>query len=296
MELRLLRYLDAVAREGHVGRAASSLHISQPSLSYALKQLEDELGVALFRRHAKGMVPTEAGEAVLGAARQALRHADEVVEVARRYRTGQVGRLRIGFVATGAGTLSTKARTVFAERHPHVQVEVRRFDWGGEVPALRSGEVDVAFVWLPADTTELDVVEVASERRVVGVAAHHPLAGRETLTLADIADQPLPWARTAPREWVEWWAVDPRPDGTRVIWGPPNDNPEELLDSVAAGAAGCCISSSSMAQFYRRPDIVWIPLVDADPLRIALGWRHGADNPLVAGFTEVVRELTATSL
>lgn len=291
MELRLLRYLDAVAREGHVGRAAQALYISQPSLSYAIRQLEEELGVPLFRRHAKGMTITEAGAEVLAAARQALRHADEIAEIARRHRTGQAGRLRIGFCASGAGALSTKARAVFAERHPHVAVEVRRFDWGGEVPALKNGEVDVAFVWQPADTTGLDVHEVAREGRVVGMAAGHRLADRQTLTLADIADQPLPWARNAPREWVDWWGVDPRPDGTRVIWGPANENVEELLESVAVGEAGCCIAAASIAEYYRRPDIVWRPLVDAEPLRIALGWRHGDPNPLVRGFAEVVDEL-----
>ena len=68
---------------------------------------------------------------------------------------GQTGRLRVGFEAAGAGRLSTQSRARFLARFPHVRVEPRRYDWGGEVAGLREGECDVAFVWLPADLTGL---------------------------------------------------------------------------------------------------------------------------------------------
>ena len=114
-EIRQLRYVLAVAEHGSVSRAATELHLSQSALSEALRKLELELGAEAVR----------AFDAALAAAR------------------GQTGRLRVGFEATGAGRLSTQSRARFLARFPHVRVEPRRYDWGGEVSALRDGECDV---------------------------------------------------------------------------------------------------------------------------------------------------------
>jgi DNA-binding transcriptional LysR family regulator len=99
------------------------------------------------------------------------------------------------------------------------------------------------------------------------------------------------WTERAPRDWVDWWAVNPRPDGSSPRWGPTNDNVEEMLEQVAEGAA-ICIASASMAQYYARPDLSWVPLTDIEPLQVALAWVDGADTPLVRGFAGVVRELS----
>jgi DNA-binding transcriptional LysR family regulator len=76
----------------------------------------------------------------------------------------------------------------------------------------------------------------------------------------------------------------------RSSGGPPNDNVEECFEQVAAGVAAC-ICPASMVAFYRRADLAWIPIVDIEPLRIALGWLHGRDTPVVAAFAQVVREV-----
>ncbi len=102
------------------------------------------------------------------------------------------------------------------------------------------------------------------------------------------------WTRRAPRYWVDWWAVNPRPDGREPRWGPENENVEEMLEQVADGSA-YCIVPASMTTFYARPDVVWVPLVDVDPLRIAVAWRARDASPLVAGFVAVVRELREES-
>ena len=100
------------------------------------------------------------------------------------------------------------------------------------------------------------------------------------------------WTRRAPRYWVDWWAVNPRPDGREPRWGPENENVEEMLEQVADGSA-YCIVPASMTEFYARPDLRWVPITDVDPLRIALAWRERDTSPLVAAFAAVVRELSA---
>jgi len=176
-----------------------------------------------------------------------------------------------------------------------VRVEPRSFEWGGEVAGLRDGECDLAFVWLPADTTGLHAEIVASEPRHAGLALGHPLAARGSISIGELADEPIMWTRRAPRHWVDWWAVNPRPDGRPPVWGPENEHVEEMLEQVAGGVA-MCIAPSSLTEFYGRPDIAWVPIADIPPLRIAIAWRD-ADPvpPAVAAFAGVVRELAAES-
>ncbi|MDL4816101.1 LysR family transcriptional regulator [Actinomadura opuntiae] len=292
MELRQLRYLVAIADAGNLGRAAEALFVSQPALSYALRRLESELGVRLFDRHAGGVTATAAGLEIVAEARRTVRQAERITAAAERHRRGRTGVLRVGFEASGAGELTTRARAEFARAHPGVRVEPKRFDWGGEAEALRSGRVDVAFVWLPADLTGLHAEVVHTEPRIVGLPADHPLADRDTVGILDVKDEPLLWTERAPRAWVDWWAVNPRPDGSEPRWGPTNDNVEEMLEQVAEGTA-ICFAPSSMAGYYTRPGLVWVPLTGVEPLRVALAWADGADGPLVRAFAEVVRGLVS---
>jgi len=292
VELRQLCYLVAIDEAGNLGRAAERLYVSQPALSYALRTLESELGVRLFDRHAAGVTATAAGRDVVAEAKRVLRQADRLTAAADRHRRGETGVLRVGFEASGAGELTTRARAEFARRHPGVRVEPKRFDWGGELAALRDGRVDVAFLWLPADLDGLHAEVVHTEPRVVGLPAGHRLAGRAGIGVLEVNDEPLMWTERAPRAWVDWWAVNPRPDGSAPRWGPTNDNVEEMLEQVAEGVA-ICFAPASMARYYARPDLSWVPLTDVDPLRVALAWVAGADTPLVRGFAGVVRELAA---
>ncbi|MEV4759922.1 LysR family transcriptional regulator [Micromonospora sp. NPDC049559] len=294
MELRQLRYLVAIDEAGNLGRAAQGLYVSQPALSYALRNLEAELGVRLFDRHAGGVTPTAAGRDVIAEARRTLRQVERVTAAAQRHRRGQTGVLRVGFEASGAGELTTRSRAEFARRYPQVRVEPKRFDWGEEAAALRDGRVDVAFVWLPADLAGMHVEVVHAEGRVVGLPRGHRLAGRDGVSILETNDEPLLWTERAPREWVDWWAVNPRPDGSSPRWGPTNDNVEEMLEQVAEGTA-ICFAPESMARYYARPDLAWVPLTDVAPLRVALAWPAGADSPLVRGFAQVVRELAGQS-
>src|SRR5918992_2460424 len=174
-EIRQLRYFVAVAERLSVSRAALDLHLSQSALSEALRKLEAELGVSLLERSSRGVAPTAAGEALLVEARHAIESFEAALETARRAAHGEAGRLRVRLQAAGAGRLSTQARARFLARFPHVRVEPRRFEWGGEVAAVRDGECDVAFVWLPADLTGLRHELIAAEPRFAGLAAGHRL-------------------------------------------------------------------------------------------------------------------------
>lgn len=93
---------------------------------------------------------------------------------------------------------------------------------------------------------------------------------------------------------MDWWAVNPRPDGSSPKWGPPNDNVEEMLEQVAEGSS-VYFAPLSMARCYARPSLSWAPLTDVEPLRVVPAWADGMDTPLVRGFAQVVRELAAAA-
>ncbi|QBD81812.1 LysR family transcriptional regulator [Ktedonosporobacter rubrisoli] len=294
MELRVLQYFAVLAEELHFGRAAERLLVAQPSLSYAIKELERELGVVLLQRDHRHVQLTEAGKAILSEAQHTLAQAERIRVIAEQFRSGQAGTLCLGFEATGAGQLGTLAQIHFSQQYPHVRIVPRRFDWSGEAEALRTGIVDVAYVWLPTSLQGLKAKVIAREPRLAALPRHHPLATRSQLQIMDLANEALTWTQRASQDWVHWWAVNPRPDGTVPLCGPTNDNVEEMLEQVAAGRA-ISIGSASMASYYTRPDLIWRPIVDIEPLHIAIAWRAGEVNPLVELFVSTVQTIAKES-
>lgn len=285
VDTRVLRYFVAVADRLSFTGAARELYVSQPALSRQIRQLEEDLGAELFVRTGREIRLTGAGAEMLPLARRLVHDWRETTRVVRTAAAADRNVLRIGFVVSGGGAAARRVRTAFAERRPEVTVEPKRLDWGGEPEALRQGVVDVAFVWLPADTGGLRYRVVATEPRYVALARDHHLAARQSVTIGDLADEPLMWTRKAPREWVDWWAVNPRPDGREPVWGPENDNADEMLEHVATGAA-VCIAPESMARYYAHPELSWRPITDIEPLRIAVAWVPGARGEVVRAFVE----------
>ncbi|WP_308013665.1 LysR family transcriptional regulator [Streptomyces beigongshangae] len=292
VDTRVLRYYLAVAEHSSFTRAAERLYVSQPSLSRQIQRLEEDLGIRLFERTSRGVRLTAAGEALLPSARQTVEDWRRAVRDVRTAAAAGSRLLRIGFVATGAGAFGRRVRDVHAARRPDVTLEPKRFDWGGEAEALRQGLADVAFLWLPTDLSGLRTEVVAEEPRWVAVARTHALAGRADVGIREVADEPVVWTRKAPQQWVDWWAVNPRPDGSAPRWGPENDNVEEMLEHVATGSA-ICFGTESMARYYAHPDLVWRRVRDIEPLRIAVAWPGEKPSPLVRDFLATVRELAA---
>ncbi len=153
MELRTLRYFTAVAEELHFGRAAARLHMSQPPLSRAIKQLEADFGTLLFVRSPTGVALTPAGSALLDEARALLRHADRVrVRVAV---AAGASVLTVGILGDSTDAGATRLAEAFRRRHPDVDVRVRDTDLTDPTCGLRAGTVDVALTRGPFDGTGL---------------------------------------------------------------------------------------------------------------------------------------------
>ncbi len=146
MNLRDLRYLLAAAETGHFGRAAEACGISQPTLSVQLRKLEEELGVALFERAGKSVVPTDACRRLLGHVRAAVAEVDAILAVARDLRDPLAGRFRLGIIPTLAPYLLPLVFAPLREALPGLEIEPWEDQTAGLLARLRAHELDAALL------------------------------------------------------------------------------------------------------------------------------------------------------
>lgn len=189
MELRHLRYFVVLAEELHFGRAATRLCITQPPLSFNIKQLEDELGVILLDRGNKRVVLTQAGKAFYDEACVILASADRAKEIAIAISRGQVGRLDIGF----SGSMIYRDLPAVTQRYrtdwPLVDLMLHESALSAQIAALERGKLDAGFVDLAGVPEGLTGLKLCEEPYMACVADTHRLAGNATIELAELADE-----------------------------------------------------------------------------------------------------------
>ncbi len=189
LDLRKLRYFVAVADQLHFGRAADELHIAQPALSRQIRALEQDLGASLFIRDRHGVELTDAGRQLLADAGPLLASTQAV----RRRVSAAAGGKRRLMVGFRAGVAVTPAARAFEDRHPDVVVDVQRIEGDDQAAMLLDGRIDVGYVRLPIDEAGLRLTPLYTEPRVAVLPVGHRFAGKEEVTEADLAGEPLVW-------------------------------------------------------------------------------------------------------
>jgi len=191
-ELRLVRYFVAVAEERNITRAAERLHISQPALSAAVRQLEQLLGVELLDRSDRVLRVTPAGELLLDEGRGLLAEADRVFEAVRGRDAAVVGRLRIGLTPTARYGLGPALLSACASRASGVMLYPQEDTTGALLRDVRSGRLDLAVLFCaPAGEAWIN------ERAVVHLRSDHPLASRSSVALEELAAETFLVAESA---------------------------------------------------------------------------------------------------
>src|SRR2546430_144112 len=193
MELRHLRYFVAVAEAENVSRAALKMHVSQPGISRQIRDLEEEIEFQLFERSAKSLKLTEAGKIFLTEARAVLQRAEDAVNTARAVAMGGRGELHVGYAPSPTVRLLPPTLRAFQAELPDVRVKLHDLSTEEMVAGLREGGLQIAFVvrLTPAMLRGLRFEELARDSICLAVAPKHPLAGRRTVTLAEVAREPL---------------------------------------------------------------------------------------------------------
>lgn len=296
MELRHLRYFVAVAREGHITRAAEKLHIAQPPLSQQIKALEAEIGAALFLRHPRGVALTDAGRAFLADTEAILASAEHAAERARRTARGETGRIAVGFTTSAPfHPLVARAIREYRTTRPQVSFVLEESSSGDLLAGLRAERLDIAFIRSGlADPQDLAVHPLLEEDMAAALPRGHRLARRPKLTLRDLAE--------------ETFILYRRPDGrglydviiaacTAAGFSPQvgQEAPRivSTLNLVAAGL-GVTIVPASLSRLPLE-GVSYRPLVGRPALKVPLSLACRGDERSAAtlGFVELVRRLGA---
>ena len=279
LDLRAVRFFTAVAENRHFGRAAAELHIAQPYLSRQIRGLEQRLGARLLDRGPQGTSLTEAGQAFLPRAKALLRLAAQARAAARA--AARPSRIAIGHTRNlDAGPAIRELRRL----HPDAEVHVVDLDWNEPREALLGHRVDAVVARLPLTTDALDVSVLYDEPRELLVPLDHRLAGKESVTLDDIADEPLP--KLPDPAWNAFWRIDPRPDGSPAPDGPAIEVLEDKLELIAAGQAVAIVAAGFRGI---RPDLTTVGLSGIEPSHIVLATRAGDRDRLVDAFRKCAR-------
>jgi DNA-binding transcriptional LysR family regulator len=190
MDMRHLRCFVAVSEELHFGRAAERLHLTQPPVSLAIKELEEDLGVRLFERTSRRMSITRAGEDALHDARSVLAAADTMRRRAREAAQGLMGSLSIGFISLPAYSFLPPTLRSFTENYQRVKVALHEGTTDQILHDVESGSLDIGLVFRTPDLpAAFNSRLVHTEPLVVALPESHPLAGSSRVALEELSQE-----------------------------------------------------------------------------------------------------------
>ncbi|HET8694732.1 MAG TPA: LysR substrate-binding domain-containing protein [Aquabacterium sp.] len=279
MTLTELRYIVAVAREKHFGRAAEACFVSQPTLSVAVKKLEDELDVKLFERGSAEITVTPLGEDIIRQAQSVLEQAQSIKEIAKRGKDPLAGPLRLGVIYTiGPYLLPDLVREAIAHV-PQMPLMLQENFTSKLLDMLRAGELDCAIMAEPFMDAGLAVAPLYEEPFMVAVPRTHHLAKRDKVSAEELKKETmlLLGAGHCFRDHVlevcpEYARFSSDAEGIRKSFE--GSSLETIKYMVAAGMGVTVVPQLSVPP-EPNPHIVYIPFEDPVPTRrVVLAWRR----------------------
>lgn len=293
MELRHLRYFEAVARARNFTRAAEELGVAQPPLSRQIRALEEELGQILIDRNERPIRLTEAGRVFFQRASQILDNVEQLKETMRRFGSAGQRRFVIGVVGSiMQGGLPETLRQ-FRNATDGVETELVELTTLEQVEALRDGRIDAGLGRIRITDPGIRREILQEEPLVAALPAHHPLAERASLDLADIAGMTLIIYPRSPRPSYADQILDlMRDHGLNAARTTEVREIQTALGLVAA-EAGIAIVPYSMRQ-VRPGDVAYVPLAHTEAISpVILSQRSSDDSPEAVLFRETARTVFA---
>lgn len=263
MELRHLRYFIAVAKAKNFTRAAESMHVSQPSLSVQIRDLEEELGARLFDRLGRSIALTQAGTLFLEHAERALRELERGAQIVGELHGAQRGRLLVGTLATVNSYLIPPVVSRFKQQFPGVHLQVHSQPSADIVDGLLADRLDLGLCLLPVSREQLTTVRLFDERLVLVVPRRHPLS-QSRLRMQDLGGLPLVLMPTdyCLRRMVEVECARAKVHPHVVL---EMTSPEGILQAVEGGAGLSILPEPYVRCRQRGPDVRLIDLYDPVP-------------------------------
>ena len=284
MDLRRLRYFVAVAEERSVGRAAERLRMAQPPLSVQIKKLEAEIGTPLFHRGTRGMELTEAGQALLLRASEALALAAEGAEAARTVAAGRRGRLSVGYMFVLAHAVLPKLVPELRRSLPGVELEFVELSGSTREARLLDRSVTAALCMPAIHHPEIQVERIGTQPLMLAVPVRSPLARLAAVPVSKLQGRPL-IALPKPGE-------DPASSATAALLRrhqismPVSGRVETAHSAISLVLAGEGLAILPACAALGAPrGVVFKPFLDAaDSIEIAVCWRRDSLSPLIRNF------------
>ncbi|MEP7209051.1 MAG: LysR substrate-binding domain-containing protein [Casimicrobiaceae bacterium] len=275
MTLTELRYIVAVATERHFGRAAQRCFVSQPSLSAAVKNLEDELGVRIFERGKGEVLLTPTGEDVVAQARRTLEEAERVKTIARQGTNPLVGPLRLGVIHTIAPYLLPELVAALRHAAPQMPLDIEENLTVNLDQMLHAGFLDAAIVALPFEGTGLVTVPLYEEEFQVIVPNGHPWARRRSIAPDELAQENLLLLnvghcfRDQVLDFCHEFVRPPVP-------GKQGNSLETIRNMVTSGMGISVLPATALTPKYASPLVRAVPFAPPRPMRrVVLASREG---------------------
>jgi DNA-binding transcriptional LysR family regulator len=284
-----MRYLVAVADAGQLTEAARRLGVAQPTLSQALAQLEDQLGIELLERQPRGVRLTEAGAAFVARARRILIAADEAVAGIRAMQRAGSQELVIG----RDGLQPNGWSPLFLRLHrewPDAAVDWARLDFPvrGRSPLQH---VDVALLTEPPPHPGLSELLLARQSRVALLSAGHRFAGRAKVPVGYLLDEVyLGCDPSMDPAWLAFWSLDHERGGPAPMSEDRATTVEEVIEIVASGRA-YATAPAPLASALAHPGVVAVPITGAQPVEVKLIWHTRTRNPLVEALVAMAGDI-----
>jgi LysR family hydrogen peroxide-inducible transcriptional activator len=284
MTLTELRYIVAVARERHFGRAAETCFVSQPTLSVAVKKLEDELGLALFERGAGEVSVTPAGQTIVEQAQRVLEEASRIKDMAAAGRDPLAGPLRLGAIYTIGPYLLPKLVPILRRNAPAMQLLIQENFTHRLAESLKSGDVDVILIALPFAEPGIATQALYDEPFFVAIPKGHAWEGRKRITSDELTSESLLMLgeghcfRDQVLEICHTVRARERTVLSRTVEG---GSLETIRQMVAGGVGITVLPGTSIGAGSSNADMIRIlPFARPVPVRrVGMAWRRSFPRP-----------------
>ena len=295
VDIRHLRYFEAIVRKGSFRAAAEELNISQPPLTRQIQYLEEIIGTSLLTRRSQGVVATAAGTALYTEAKNILNLLESACANASLIGSGQLGRLDVGVFGSAVLDIVPRIVAAFRKRFPQVEVILHNMDRETQIKALQERRITVGFNRFFLDHPDLMWEPVVQEKMLLAVPAGHLLAAHASVSFADLTGEPLIlYPRTnQPGGFANYLLrlfhnAGFEPNIVQTV--------DDVMTAVAFVSSGLGLTVGvASSQNLQLPGVTYVPIAEADDtaMELRMIYRASEESPLLEEFLETVRATCA---